>query len=272
MRTILLFSLLLLLSCKGQEKENVGFIKTKKTMKYFDIERFNTNQNYGEYIYTDSLGNIIREWGNGSEDIYYGRYVHSRKDPNIETIYHFYKNGGLKEEGQIFNESFRIGVWKFYDESGILTKEINYDKSFEKYPLDKVLKYMKSREADLSGMYTRIYRDINGVPMWYLTWDANQRTKEDCLTMINIEIDVEQGEIVKEYHTFFWEYHNPYDEIPKPIIIFDKTTSNPSTPPYRTHNGKSYTEEEWKSYEEAQYQEYLKKKNGKGFWDKLFGD
>ena len=84
---------------------------------------------------------------------------------------------------------------------------------------------MKSRKAELLGMYTRIYRKIDekGVPMWYISWDAHQRTKEDCITMVNIEIDAQKGEIVKEYHSFFWEYNNPYDKIPAPVIIFDKT-------------------------------------------------
>jgi len=30
-------------------------------------------------------------------------------------------------------------------------------------------------------------------------------------------------QIVKEYHSFFWEYNNPYDKVPAPVIIFDKT-------------------------------------------------
>ena len=59
--------------------------------------------------------------------------------------------------------------------------------------------------------------------MWYISWDAHQRTKEDCITMINIEIDAQKGEIVKEYHSFFWEYNNPYDKVPAPVIIFDKS-------------------------------------------------
>ncbi len=39
--------------------------------------------------------------------------------------------------------------------------------------------------------------------MWYISWDAHQRTKEDCITIVNIEIDAQKGEIVKEYHSFF---------------------------------------------------------------------
>ena len=41
--------------------------------------------------------------------------------------------------------------------------------------------------------------------------------------MVNIEIDAQKDEIVKEYHSFFWKYNNPYDKVPAPVIIFDKT-------------------------------------------------
>ena len=194
-------------------------------MKYFDIEQYNKNRgNSIEYIYTDSFGNQIVETSSKKG---YGHYVEYKDIPKMTYIYNFYSNAVLKEEGKSF-DGFRIGIWNFYNEEGILTKEIDYDKPFEKYPLEKVLEYMKSRNADLSGIYTRIYREVNknGVPMWYLTWDANQRTKEDCLTMINIEINAKQGEIVKEYHHFFWEYNNPYDKVPTPIVIFDKTAES----------------------------------------------
>lgn len=40
---------------------------------------------------------------------------------------------------------------------------------------------------------------------------------------VSLEIDAQKGEIVKEYHSFFWEYNNPYDKVPAPVIIFDKT-------------------------------------------------
>ena len=39
--------------------------------------------------------------------------------------------------------------------------------------------------------------------MWYISWDAQQSTKEDCITIGNIEIDAQKGENVKEYHSFF---------------------------------------------------------------------
>lgn len=53
---------------------------------------------------------------------------------------------------------------------------------------------------------------------------------------------------------------------------FMRKIKKSSSTPYRTHNGKNYTEEEWKIFEEQEYQKYQEKKNKKGFLDKLFGD
>ena len=44
-----------------------------------------------------------------------------------------------------------------------------------------------------------------------------------------------------------------------------------SSTPYRTYNDKAYTEEEWKVFEQEQWEKYQANKNHKNFWDKLFG-
>jgi len=36
-------------------------------------------------------------------------------------------------------------------------------------------------------------------------------------------------------------------------------------------NGKTYTEEEWKAFEQEQWEKYQAKRDHKSFWDKLFG-
>ncbi|TWP30152.1 hypothetical protein ETU08_06235 [Apibacter muscae] len=48
----------------------------------------------------------------------------------------------------------------------------------------------------------------------------------------------------------------------KSLILerIDKDKSEKETYPYKTYKGKNYTEEEWKLFEEKQYQEYLRKK------------
>ena len=270
-KIILLLFLLSQFSCRGQngeteaKKEDVEPIKNKKTMKYFDIKRFETNQKNEEYLYLDSFGNQVREWRGKVKNIYYGRYVFLKNEFNVKFLYHFYSSGILKEEGKVFDGGgVRIGIWNFYDEKGVLTKSIDYDKPFDNYPLEKVLEYMKGRKAELLGMYTRIYRKIDekGVPMWYISWDANQRTKEDCITIINIEINAQKGKIIKEYHSFFWEYNNPYDKMPEPIIIFDEAQQKSNTS--QTFQGKTYTEEEWKAFEQEQWEKYQANRNKKG--------
>jgi len=43
--------------------------------------------------------------------------------------------------------------------------------------------------------------------------------------------------IIKEYHSFFWEYNNPYDKMPEPIIIFDEAQQKSNTS--QTFQGKT---------------------------------
>ena len=39
----------------------------------------------------------------------------------------------------------------------------------------------------------------------------------------------------------------------------------------RTFQGKTYTEEEWKSFEQEQWGKYQSNRNHKSFWERLFG-
>jgi len=39
----------------------------------------------------------------------------------------------------------------------------------------------------------------------------------------------------------------------------------------RTFQGKTYTEEEWKSFEQEQWGKYQANRNHKSFWERLFG-
>ena len=48
------------------------------------------------------------------------------------------------------------------------------------------------------------------------------------------------------------------------IVINPKKTTH-------TFQGKTYTEEEWKSFEQEQWGKYQANRNHKSFWERLFG-
>lgn len=48
----------------------------------------------------------------------------------------------------------------------------------------------------------------------------------------------------------------------------NRNTSSKTT---YTFQGKTYTEEEWKAFEQEQWEKYQAKRNHKSFWERLFG-
>jgi antitoxin component YwqK of YwqJK toxin-antitoxin module len=68
----------------------------------------------GKWVYWYENGN---KWSEG--------YFNEGLDDNKRTTWH--ENGQLHFTGRLDNGK-RIGVWKFYDETGRLTKELDYDK------------------------------------------------------------------------------------------------------------------------------------------------
>jgi hypothetical protein len=69
MKKIILATLLLgLINCKGQIKQTDNSSNSINTMENFDIKKYNENQNNHDYLFTDSDGNIIRQWDNN--DLY----------------------------------------------------------------------------------------------------------------------------------------------------------------------------------------------------------
>ena len=51
------------------------------------------------------------------------------------------------------------------------------------------------------------------------------------------------------------------------IVLPDKTHKNYKKDTTHTFQDKTYTEEEWKAFEQEQWEKYQAKRNKKGFWD-----
>lgn len=253
------------------------YLITKETEK-FDVIRYNQMKN--EYdIYSDytKKGNYFKMISAKSGS----SYVEHIKDTYYSIVKTYYPNGNIHKKGLSFNQmTFKIGIWYEFDENGVFIKENNYDTDYL-FTLEDVIKYCNSLNNIIKikedvfpkgeyiefnpNSYNNIRKEIiNQIPVWIIEYFDN-------------DMEISKGErITRNGHTINATIINY-----KKIIIEGRTGKiltqedikrmKPSTP-YRTHNGKSYTEAEWKTYEEAQSQEYFKKKNGKSFWDKLFGD
>ncbi|PKF75989.1 hypothetical protein CW752_01370 [Chryseobacterium sp. PMSZPI] len=147
-----LFSLLVN-GCKGQTRRTIFNNVKKDTMEYFNINRYKDlkpNPKYsGQGFYIDNNGDEIRIMGNltGGPD------VEIRK-PNspYKTIKTYHKNSSPKSISKIFY-SFPVGIFKEYDESGKLIREVNNDTPY-KFSIDDLInKIKKEYDVDIVGDY-----------------------------------------------------------------------------------------------------------------------
>jgi len=69
---------------------------------------------HGKWIYWREDG---KKWSEG--------YFFEGKDDKMRRTWH--ENGGKHYRGR-YDKGTRVGIWRFYDESGRMVKEIDYDK------------------------------------------------------------------------------------------------------------------------------------------------
>ncbi|WP_407497365.1 hypothetical protein [Elizabethkingia anophelis] len=94
--------------------------------------------NYGANGYYKLKNNGAFNPGNYKEGP--GYYVIPPSPAFNSISYTYYKDGKIKVTGKIagFNSGIKIGIWKFYDETGKLT-EVDEDKKFGLWDFNKVL-------------------------------------------------------------------------------------------------------------------------------------
>ena len=140
------FFILVMFSCKSQEKKIDNLTIIKYTMEHFDINEYK-NLAVDEK-YSPSNKNLFLK--NGKERIqiqYYDNVIQLEKtniDHKYQTVKVYHElNKLLKINGSRFY-SFSIGVWKYYDETGNIIKEINHDLPF-KLSIEDLAQQMKEK-------------------------------------------------------------------------------------------------------------------------------
>jgi hypothetical protein len=102
------------------------------------------------------------------------------------------------------NSGAQKGVWKEYNENGMLIKEFDYDIPYKNSPWEKVKEYLVSQKVDLKDNYTLIWREENKEgTFWMISWDVHKLSEMGTKTINNIVIDVKTGKITKQYTTMY---------------------------------------------------------------------
>ncbi|EJG00689.1 hypothetical protein [Flavobacterium sp. F52] len=246
--------LLILNTCKAQERNSKINLKTMKT---FDIKKFEENKgkqgfaNEYRYILANKLN--VRELditSNATQNIKtYQREVTKEFDPN-QSVYNYYKTGNIREEILLFNDS-EIKILN-YDESGKLVNEINFDTIFKH-------SFKEIRDIVLKEKNVDIYDTRQATALRHDTPDA--------VIKKYYQIHVIKSELIDGQ----WYAQPNYS------FIIDDATGKEWDPKveaennayFKTYKGKDYTKKEWEIFEEEWHKNYMENKN-KGFWDDIF--
>ena len=121
-------------------------------------------------------------------------YVQKDTPPMPNMFYRykeFYLNGNLKENGlRCKKGAFQKGVWSYYDSTGKLTKEVDYDKPY-KITWEQIERFISKKNIPLEKIFSisRKILVIEGT-LWYILWEK----KPDDGELITIDGDT--GEII----------------------------------------------------------------------------
>ncbi|HMC83923.1 MAG TPA: hypothetical protein VKI61_00290 [Chitinophagaceae bacterium] len=163
---------------------NIEIPKVSKEFEALDFHQVDTSSD----ITTTVLDNgSVKEVAKQS----YGYVVRlSPKNSYFIIIKQYYKNGGIKEKGVLFNSGFfKAGNWYRYNEKGELVNEENNDKGFE-FDFNKVYEYLRTQHIDLtighielySGFHTTIEKDIEGKhATWVIRWLKEPQVVEEII-------------------------------------------------------------------------------------------
>ena len=209
-----------------------------------------------------------------------GEYIYAYSAYKEYKYYH--KNGCL---GIYLNKfyDFLIGKRMEYNDTGKLIKEDDYDKDYsfsteslckliqQEYNFD--LKIQEIKPPFLRSIVTRDYLEEFGRYCYKVVFEMPTSSLPEYYSRRIIYIDGSMGEIFcEEDSNIIYEERMPKSKSSFPSKEeYLKKIKNKSPETTHTFQGKTYTEEEWKAFEQEQWEKYQANKNHKSFWDKLFG-
>ena len=247
-----------------------NILKSQEMMREkFDFEIDKEVEKKGYYIKPN--GNIVL--GTFLDRKHKGEYWEIvNKYPYYFIYKKYYPNGYIKSYQTLIGLDTAFGETLLYDEQGNITR-INEDKKFEdiNFKISDVLLFLQEKKVlnikDGTIWYDKYFRfryrilfsDYEGEKFWIIM------VKEDIDP--NESIDFSKGRPRK--YNIIWYY---IDAITRKIYTeeeFIERNKSPETT--HTFQGKTYTEEEWKSFEQEQRERYQAKRDKKSFSERLFG-
>lgn len=193
---------IMLTDCNGQTKQQnikrdaITDTKNSGMNEKFDIEAFNKHQQSNSYevdLKDSHVSQFSYADGYVEEITYKGQLFKRTKD--------FYKNGNIKQQGLTFIKGeFMKGVWQFFDSSGNLSHEIDYD-SWYKFTWEDVQRFLRENRVDIQDVNANIARTWKEGEerVWVVTYKTTPDKNENFIRTVTLNGN--SGKIQKEEWT-----------------------------------------------------------------------
>ncbi|HEX8577215.1 MAG TPA: hypothetical protein VF677_13050 [Flavobacterium sp.] len=175
------------------------------------------------------------------------------------TYKYFHKNGILKTSVIRFY-GFPTGISKEYDQSGKVIKQTDWDKDY-KFSIEDLVKKMKEEyDVDIMNVsrISRVHRFVEKKELKIPLYEIWSREEINRIRLKCYLINGNTGEVLFINERFQGDKKG---SLLQNYLDSSKNRKKISAI-YITHKGKSYTEEEWKAFEQEHHNEYLRK-NGR---------
>ena len=256
------------------------FVEDQVEREKFDFKIYAEYKKLGYYVREN--GNIITSMGSTfliSEEIDEKVYIQSE----LVHKYPYYKiskifsvdDGYIRMETKYAGGHLKFGKQFIYDKKGRLTI-VDQDKKFGKIKLDYIMSFLQDKGIinlkTGAGWYNKDF-DLN----YAIDFFEEEKIWEIVLPEAEPYDPKKHGvpkEIkgvaicLKDYVDIVWYIDGETGQ-----VYTKEEYKNRNKSPETTHTfqGKTYTEEEWKAFEQEQWEKYQAKRDKKHFWDKWFG-
>ena len=248
------------------------FVEDQMEREKFDFELYEKTH-YGNLNFIRPNGNIVfvmsfSEEGGGTMEEIVNKYP-------FYTLYkEYYPDGYIKVQKTFIPDALAIGKSYYYDKEGRMTI-VDEDKQYEgfKYTIDDVLLFLQEKKQlnikegtlwyneKYRFAYSINYTKLKGKTLWRIK--INNAIPFDPAKH-SITLGYDQPKFMYVYYLMDVETGRVYTE----EEFFKEEEEKPKT---TTFQGKTYTEEEWKAFEQEQWEKYQANRNHKSFWERLFG-
>lgn len=165
-----------------------------KMTEVFNNSEFNKKSINGVYAFTDSSGNLVKQRMGRNND----EYIVETSDPIIprSTYAVYYADScKLKLTAEKYF-SFSSGIWKYYNDSGELIKEVDYDRYFP-FSVNDLDKMLRDKGIYILKSNSRVLVNRGHDPYPY--YKVYYPVRENSLAMITFVINGINGEIMSQH-------------------------------------------------------------------------